>query len=136
MKKAGLLFLVLVILGSYAIKDSEAAQWCWEFEGGGDYIKLSVIKPDSLYPFWSLNGVWYSPDSYVIPLVGTMVKSADGTERVLTIYGTYYDTQAHAINAVIDAGTKNGTFHIHYIYLDSDLDFVINKVNCGAIPAP
>jgi len=52
MKKAGLLLLMLVILGGWVVKDSEAAQWCWQFELDSDfYLKLTVLKPDPLSPF-------------------------------------------------------------------------------------
>ena len=91
MKKVGLLFLVLVMLGCWIVKDSEAAQWCWQFTEE-DFIKLSVERNDPIYPFWSLNGVWYE-GICIVPLVGTMVKSADGTEKMLTLYGTSIDAR-------------------------------------------
>jgi hypothetical protein len=141
MKKAGLVLLVLVILGSWAVKDSEAGQWCWQFAAyPDDYMKLSVTKPDPLYPFWSLHGMWYNSLSpYIIPLVGSMVKSADGTQRLLTLEGTYPGgTLNFAINAQIDAVTKNGTFHIYYIEQTGDSlgSFPLNKVKCSTLPAP
>ena len=139
MKKAGLLFLVLVIFGSFSVKDSEAAQWCWQL-AGSDYIRLSVAKPDPLYPFWSLDGMWYNPGSYVIPVTGTMVKSADGTQRLLNLNGTLPGattlSQAYQMEAVIDSLTRDGTIFIYYTILGTNLEFSFNKLKCSTLPAP
>jgi hypothetical protein len=138
MKKAGLVFLALLILGTWAAKDSDAAQWCWQFSGSTEYIKLSVVKPDPSYPFWSLNGMWYEPGAMIIPLVGTMVKNADNTGRVLTLYGTYPGTAGHSysINMEVDKVTKDGVAHLYYIRIDTSADSPIASVPCSSLPAP
>jgi hypothetical protein len=138
MKKAGLVLLVLMILVSYMVKDSEAAQWCWELSGVNQYIKVSVVKPDPLYPYWSLNGITYVPDMILLPVAGTMVKSADGTQRFLTLWGAYPPTGAIlGLDAVIDAETKNGTCGILGIIPFSAREtFPLQKVPCSTLPAP
>lgn len=141
MKKAGLILLVLVILGGWAFKGSEAGQWCWQFTGYPDnYIKLSFAKPDPLYPYWSLNGMWYVPGESIVPLVGTMVKSADGTQRLLNLNGAIPGTtglsQAYQMEAVIDSLTKNGTIYIYYTISTDNSAFAINNLKCSTLPSP
>jgi hypothetical protein len=139
MKKAGCILLILVIVGGWAVKDSQAAQWCFEL-ATGNYLKLSVVKPDPNYPFWSLNGIWYVPDSFIIPLVGTMVKSADGTERLLNLQGTLAGdtamTATQQMEAVIDSVTKSGSVFIYYPIGGSNLEWSFTKRQCSTLPAP
>jgi hypothetical protein len=138
MKKAGLFLLVLVILGGWAIKDSEAGQWCWQFQDDPNfYLRLSVVRPDPNYPFWSLNGMWYSQGFLVMPLVGTMAKSSDGTRRILTLFGTSTEGFPQSFRGEIDAVTKDGSLYFYDFNagttgLLSDL----TKVKCSTLPAP
>jgi hypothetical protein len=137
MKKVGLLLLVVVILGGWAVKDSEAAQLCWQLTAA-DFVKLSYVKNDASYPFWTLSGMWYEPGYAIIPLDGAMVKNADGTRRILTLSGAFPGaTNTYLISADIDATTKNGTFTIHYVDAGvGDLTLSFTKVNCNTLPAP
>ena len=135
MKRTGLIFLVLMVLVSFAVKDSEAAQWCLQTDAN-QYFKLSVVKPDPLYPYWSLNGITYVPDMVVIPVGGTIVKSADGTERLLTLSGAINGTVME-IDAVFDPETKTGTWNIIGISPPIAKEtYTLEKVPCSSIPKP
>jgi hypothetical protein len=135
MKKAGLFLLVLVIWGGLVIKGSEAAQWCLQTDAN-QYFKLSVVKPDPLYPYWSLNGITYVPELVVIPVAGTMVKSADGSERLLTLSGGINGTVME-IDAVFDPETKTGTWNIIGISPPSAKEtYTLEKVPCSSLPKP
>ena len=137
MKKTGLVFLALMVLVCYAVKDSEAAQWCWQFADDPNfYLRLSVVRSDPNYPFWSLNGMWYS-DFSIMPLVGTMAKSSDGTGRILTLFGTAGSGFPQSFRGEIDAVTKDGSLYFYDFNagttgLLSDL----TKVKCSTLPAP
>ena len=136
MKKTGLVSLVLMILVSFAVKDSEAAQWCLQSPGVSQYFKLSVVKPDASYPYWSLNGITYVPNVVVIPVAGTMVKSADGLDRLLTLFGGINGT-ALEIDVVFDPETKTGTWNILGISPPSPKEtYDLEKVPCSSIPKP
>ncbi len=136
MKKAGFIILVLVILGGWTVKGSEAEQWCWKSTEISQYIKLSVVKPDPSYPFWSLNGITYVPNMVVIPVGGTMVKSADGTERLLVLFGGI-NGNVLEMDAAIDTVTKNGTVGILGISPPIAREtFTIEKVSCSSLPKP
>ena len=134
MKKAVFLFLAVMVVMGFAVKDSVAAAWCWQIDPF-DNIKLTVVKPDPASPFWSLHGVWRGGDT-IIPLAGTMAKTLDGTGRILTLHGTYpgSNSQSYSINVEIDAATRNGTMHIYYIPLNSYLDFPLTKIPCSDFP--
>jgi hypothetical protein len=140
MKKVGLLFVVLVILGSFSVKDSKATQWCWQIEGSSEFIKLAVMKPDPNLPFWSLNGMWYQAGfgQTIVPLVGTMVKNADGTGRLISLYGTGLSFHPWTFTGEIDAVTKNGTLDLYDLYTDQVYygTTPIIRVRCNSIPAP
>ena len=136
MKKAGLLLLVLAILGAWAIKDSEAGQWCWD-AGSGEYMKLSFAKNDQNYPFWTLAGIWYSPGNPILPISGTMVKNADGTRRLLTLNMTNPDALSWVGYADIDALTKNGPIIFYLANNDTySTAHTLTKVSCSSLPAP
>jgi hypothetical protein len=141
MKKVGLVLLVLVILGGYMVKDSEAGQWCFQLDGFAEYVKLNVTRPDPLLPYWTLNGVWYhSSFHFIAPVSGTMVKSPDGTQRLLGISGTFIDAgvfnEVYQAQAIIDSATKNGTLYIWYDTSNTSSNFPFTKVNCGTVPPP
>ena len=136
MKKAGLLLLVLVILGGWAIKDTEAGQWCWDL-GNGEYVKISFAKNDPNYPFWTLAGIWYSPGNPILPISGTMVKNADGTRRLLTLNMTNLDALSWVGYADIDANTKNGPIIFYLANNDTySTAHTLTKVSCSSLPAP
>jgi hypothetical protein len=135
MRKVGLLLLILVILGGWAVKGSEAGQWCWELTPV-DFVKLSYAKNDASYPFWTLNGIWYEPAPYnsLIPLDGTMIKNGDGTQRIFMLTGSLASNNNYLIRAVIDTATKNGTFSIHYVNGGGETDVPMTKVPCNTLP--
>ena len=136
MKKARLLLLVLVILGGWAIKDSEAGQWCWDL-GLGEYMKLSFAKNDPNFPFWTLSGMTYAPGEGILPVTGTMVKNADGTRRLLT--GTMADADGISwfMYADIDARTQNGTCIYYCPNSDAySTAHTMTKVPCSSLPKP
>ena len=136
MKKTGLLLLVLVILGCWAVKDSEAGQWCWD-AGSGEYMKLSFAKNDPNYSFWTLAGIWYSPGNPILPISGTMAKNADGTRRLLTLNMTNPDALSWVGYADIDALTKNGPIIFYLANNDSySTAHTLTKVDCKTLPAP
>ena len=136
MKKAGLLLLVFVILGGWAVKDSEAGQWCWDL-GLGEYMKLSFAKNDPNFPFWTLSGMTYVPGESILPVAGTMVKNDDGTRRLLTLTATNEDAISWFMYMDIDARTKNGTI-ITYCANDDTYGtaHTLTKVDCKALPKP
>lgn len=140
MKKAALLFLALVVLVGFAVKESEAGQLCWKFDGYNDYIKVTVSNPDPLYSPKLLIGMWYSPAAYVLPLVGTMVKDIGGTPTRVSLQATYGAGSSLqnpiALDASLDPVTKNGTLGIYYHNTDSVSSFTITKINCSTAPAP
>ena len=136
MKKAGLILLVLVILGSWAIKDSEAGQWCWDI-GFNEYLKLSFAKNDPNFPFWTLSGFDYLLGADILPIAGTMVKNADGTRRLLTGTTTNPDGISWFMYADIDAQTKNGTIIFYCPNNDTyDTAHTLTKIDCKTMPAP
>jgi len=135
MKKAGLLLLVLLILGGWAIKDSQAGQWCWDIDG--DYIKVSFAKNDPSYPFWLLSGIIYQPNVYLSPVDGIMVKNADGTRRLLTLNITHPNAVLWYGYADIDALTKNGLVTFYGVNDNVyDIAHTLTKVPCSSLPRP
>jgi len=140
MKKAGLFFLVLVMLGSLSVRESGAVEWCWAI-GTTDYFRISVTQPDPTLPYYSLNGIWYEPaGNYVFPLTGTMVKNYNGTEWLLNLSGTYPGTtgllEAYLMEAVIAPATRNGTIYIYYPIASENTSYPFTKVKCSSTPAP
>jgi hypothetical protein len=139
MKKRALLFFALVILVGYAAKDLGAAELCWRVDGyQTEYIKVSSIKPDSLYPHWLLNGIWYNPSSYLVPVIGTMEKSPDGTRHV-SLHGTFLsgsDLYDYVLDATVDSVTKNGTIYIYSALVGNTVSWSLTKINCNTAPAP
>ena len=140
MKKAGLVLVVLVIFTGYGF--SEAAQWCFQLSNFQEFVKLEVNRPDTLYPYWTLDGIWYHASyHFIAPVSGTMVKSADGTQKLLGISGTFiaeagtFD-EVYSAQAIIDSVTKNGTLYIYYDMLDMSLNFPFTKVKCSIVPPP
>ncbi len=136
MKKAGLILLVLVVVGSWAVKDSGAGQWCFDL-GNGEYAKISFAKNDPNYPFWLISGILYEPNTYFAPVDGIMVKSPDGTRRLLTLNLTFENAVLWYGYADIDARTKNGVVTFYGINDDVyDNAHSLTKVNCSSLPAP
>ena len=137
MKKVGLILLLLVILGGWTVKDSEAGQWCWQLADSNLYMKLSFAKNDPNFPFWTLSGMVYEPGISLEPVSGTMVKNADGTRRLLTLTMTNADGISWLMYADIDAHTKNGPMIGYCPNNDSyDDNHPLTKVNCSTMPAP
>jgi len=136
MKKVGLILLLLMILGGWAVKDSEAGQWCWDL-GLGEYMKLSFAKNDPNFPFWTLSGMTYVPGESILPVAGTMVKNADGTRRLLTLTMTNTDGISWLMYADIDAQTKSGPMIGYSPNYDSyDPAHTLGKVPCSSLPRP
>ena len=140
MKKAGLFFLVLVMLGSLGVRESEAVEWCWS-TSTTDYWRLSVTQPDPTLPYYSLNGMWYETSTnLVVPLTGTMVKNYNGTLWLLNLSGTLYGTtgleQAYQIEAVITPATRDGTIYIYYPLIPENNYTTFTKVKCSSTPVP
>ena len=84
--------------------------------------------------------MWYVPGESVVPLVGTMVKSADGTQRLLNLNGAIHNdtglSQAYQMEAAIDSLTKDGTIYIYYTISTNNSAFAINNLKCSTLPAP
>jgi len=136
MKKTGLILLVVVILGGWVVKDSEAGQWCWDMDFD-EYMKLSFTKNDPSFPFWTLSGMSYTPGGSIMPVAGTMVKSADGKRRLLTLTITNAEAISWFGYADIDAQTKNGTIIFYCANSDTySTGHSLTKVNCSSLPAP
>ncbi|MFH0932877.1 MAG: hypothetical protein V1832_00990 [Nitrospirota bacterium] len=138
MKKAALFVLALVMLVGFAIQDTQAGEWCWQ-DGNGEYIKVTVAKPDPLLPHKSLNGIWYSPSSWLLPVVGTTDKDTGGTSRRVGLHGTYLsgaDLYDYVLDATIDPVTKNGTIYIYSSFLGVTNSFSLTKIDCATAPAP
>jgi hypothetical protein len=140
MQKAALFFLALVMLVGYAAKDLGAAELCWRVDRYQiEYIKVSSIKPDSRYPHWLLNGIWYNPSSYLVPVIGTMEKSPDGTTRHVSLHGTFVsgdDLYDYILDATIDSVTKNGTIYVYSDLIGSTLPWNLTRIDCRMAPAP
>ena len=140
MKKAGLVLVVLVVFAGYGL--SQAGQWCFQVSDFTEYVKLEVNQPDTRYPYWTLDGVWYhSGWHFIAPVSGTMVKSADGTQRLLSISGSFISDTGGLINvytaqAIIDSLTKNGTLYLYYDMTNSMTPYGFTKVKCKEIPPP
>jgi len=140
MKKAVLFFLALAVLIGFVVKDSEAGQLCWAIDSGTQgYIKVSSTSPDPAYPHKLLNGTWYSPSTWLLPVVGTMESNSGGTTKRVSLHGTYVsgsDLYDYVLDATIDPVTKNGTIYIFSDLLGSTNSFTLTKISCATAPAP
>jgi hypothetical protein len=66
-----------------------------------------------------------------------MIKSADGSQRILSLNGSYPGGFDYvAINAEIGSTNRNGTIYIHWIVQNTDASYPLTKVNCSTLPAP
>ena len=115
MKKVVLLFLALVMLAGFVIKDSEAGQLCWNMSPYVDVVKVSTSLPDPLYRNHKLlNGKW--DDTYtVFPVVGEMEKDEDGVHKIIGLHATKFSggiLQSWVWTATIDPITKEGPWNI------------------------
>jgi hypothetical protein len=88
MKKAALFFMALVILVGYAVRDSGAAEMCWNLNPFTDIIKVSMVKPDPLLPHKLITGFWKATGDYVIPVVGSFETDLGGVNKRLSLHGT------------------------------------------------
>lgn len=84
MKKAVFLFLAVMVLIGFAVKDSMAEQLCWQLSPFIDVVKVSVTATGSGHKI--VNGIrFYSTSVY--PVVGSFEKDPNGgTVRFLSFY--------------------------------------------------
>ena len=111
MKKIVMSFALLVIVGSFVISDANAGQTCWQLDPFIDMVKVAVTNPDPNVQYKLLNGIW-GAGTLLWPVVGSMVKSFDGTQWVISLIGTRNDNTVWALRGVVDKVTKNGTWSI------------------------
>jgi hypothetical protein len=111
MKKIVIGFALLVIVGSFVISDANAGQICWQLDPFIDIVKVTLTKPDPNLNYKLLNGVWRA-GTLLWPVVGSMVKSSDGTQWIISLIGTRNDNTLWALRGEVDKVTKNGIWSI------------------------
>ena len=141
MKKVGILVLVLVLFSAFVVTQSEAGEKCWQISGA--YLKTSTTSTQ--FGHILVNGILYIPSTYVVPVVGTFEKDADGVHRILSLHGTNnttsFGSQRDCIfDAILDPTTTpkwGGTFNVDCgasAYVQTG--FSITRIACGDEPAP
>jgi hypothetical protein len=111
MKKIVMGLAFLLIFGSFLISDAGAGQICWKMDPNADIVKVASTRPDPNLNYRLLNGIW-SDGIFFLPVVGSMVLSLDGTQLIISLFGTSDDNTVWGARGEVDKLTKNGTWSI------------------------